>query len=781
VGQEGALEVANATKKYVEGLREQLPAGVSVSTWDDDSIILKQRIGLLLRNARLGLILVFACLAIFLNFRLAFWTTLGIPISFFGGLWLMPYFDVTINMISLFAFIVVLGIVVDDAIVVGENIFEYLEQGMKPLDAAVRGVREMAMPVTFAIITTVAAFAPLLFVSGNMGKIMRQIPVVVIAVLLMSLVEALVILPAHLSGSGALFDRITRPIAGGLNRLQLFVQELLRRWVRGPYRKSLAFALEWRYLTVSIALVALLLSVALVAGGFLKFSFMPKIDADNMIASLTMPQGTPAEQTESALKRMEDAALQVAAEYAEGRSEGSPGLIRHMSATVGQQPSAGQRGPMGPASSGGDSSHLGEVNIELLSSEERDVSSAVLLGRWRELVGEVPGAVNLTFQSNLFSAGDPVSVQLAHRDFDTLLAAVERLKVIIAEYPGAKDVTDSFLAGKKELKLELTPEGRTLGLTLSDLARQVRAGFYGQEVQRIQRGRDDVRVMVRYPEDERRSLGDIETMRIRLPDGSEVPFTTVAVVEEGRGYATINRTDRRRVVTVSADVDEETANANEINRNLRSQVLPTLVHDYPGLSFDFEGEQREQAESMGSLRRNFIVAQFAIFALLAIPFRSYSQPLIIMSAIPFGLIGAVLGHLLMGLNLTMLSMFGMVALTGVVVNDSLILIDLINRQRADGVPMEQAIREAGERRFRPILLTTATTFLGLTPMIFETSLQAKFLIPMAVSLGYGIVFATAITLILIPVLYRILEDIRGFFGITDEEVRVSRQVQSAES
>jgi multidrug efflux pump subunit AcrB len=287
--------------------------------------------------------------------------------------------------------------------------------------------------------------------------------------------------------------------------------------------------------------------------------------------------------------------------------------------------------------------------------------------------------------------------------------------------------------------------------------------------------------MVRYPEDERRSLGDIETMRIRLPDGSEVPFTTVAVVEEGRGYATINRTDRRRVVTVSADVDEETANANEINRNLRSQVLPTLVHDYPGLSFDFEGEQREQAESMGSLRRNFIVAQFAIFALLAIPFRSYSQPLIIMSAIPFGLIGAVLGHLLMGLNLTMLSMFGMVALTGVVVNDSLILIDLINRQRADGVPMEQAIREAGERRFRPILLTTATTFLGLTPMIFETSLQAKFLIPMAVSLGYGIVFATAITLILIPVLYRILEDIRGFFGITDEEVRVSRQVQSAES
>jgi multidrug efflux pump subunit AcrB len=552
-------------------------------------------------------------------------------------------------------------------------------------------------------------------------------------------------------------------------------------WVQGPYRKSLAFALEWRYLTVSLAVAALLISVAAVAGGFLKFSLMPKIDADNMIAALTMPQGTPAEQTEAALRRMEEAARQVAAEYDEGSPDGAPSIVRHISTTVGQQPSIGRRGPMGPAASGGDSSHLGEVNVELLGSEDRDVRSATLLNRWRELVGEVPGAVTLTFQSNLFSAGDPISVQLAHRDFDTLLTAVERLKGIIDEYPGTEDVADSFLAGKKELKLALTAEGRTLGLTLSDLARQVRAGFYGQEVQRIQRGRDDVRVMVRYPEHERRSLGDIESMRIRLPDGSEVPFPTVATVEEGRGYATINRTDRRRVVTVSADVDESVANANEINRNLRGKVLPALVHDYPGLTFDFEGEQREQSESLGSLRVNFLVAQLAIFALLAIPFRSYSQPLIIMSAIPFGLIGAILGHLLMGLNLTMLSLFGMVALTGVVVNDSLILIDLINRMRAEGATVEQAIREAGERRFRPILLTTATTFLGLTPMIFETSLQARFLIPMAVSLGYGIVFATAITLILVPVLYRILEDLRGLFGIEDEEVRISRQVQTVEN
>ena len=770
VGDEGALHIADTTKQYVHDLEAVLPAGVTADTWDDDSVILRQRIGLLLRNARLGLILVFLCLTLFLNLRLAFWTTMGIPISFLGGFWLVPYFDVTINMISLFAFIIVLGIVVDDAIVVGENIYEHLQQGMKPIDAAIRGVREMAIPVTFAIITSVAAFAPLLFVAGNMGKVMRQIPIVVISVLIMSLVEALLILPAHLSGDGWRSHRFIRPLIEFLEGIQNRVQGWLQRFIDGPYRRSLDFAIEWRYLTVAGAIVCLLLAGALVGGGYLKFSFMPKVDADNMVALLTMPQGTPAEQTARVLERVETAAVQVARQHDAGQPDTAPSIIQHMSTTIGDQPRAGGGGPMAQKSTAGDSSHLGEVNIELLGSESRDISSAVLLGRWRDLVGEVPGVVSLTFQANLFSAGDPISVQLAHRDFDTLLAAVDRLKGIIAEYPGTKDVADSFLPGKKELKLTLTPEGRAVGLTLSDLARQVRAGFYGQEVQRVQRGRDDVRVMVRYPAAERRSMGDIEKVRVRLPDGSEVPFATVANIEEGRGYAVINRTDRRRVVTVSSDVDEAAANANEINADLRSDVLPVLAAEYPGLTFDFEGEQREQQDAMGSMARNFLVAQIAIFAILAIPFKSYSQPLIIMSAIPFGLVGAVLGHLIMGLNMTLLSVMGMIALTGVVVNDSLILIDLINRLRAEGNSINQAIRDAGMRRFRPIMLTTATTFLGLSPMIFETSMQAKFLIPMAVSLGYGIVFATAITLILVPSLYRILEDFKALLGGATAEV-----------
>jgi len=777
VGTEGALQVAGATNTFVEDLRSRLPKGVQAATWDDDSVVLRQRIGLLLRNARLGLILVFLCLALFLNLRLAFWTTLGIPISFFGGLWMVPHWDITINMISLFAFIVVLGIVVDDAIVVGENIHEYLERGMKPLDAAIRGVREMAIPVVFAIITTVAAFAPMLFVTGNMGKVMRNIPIVVISVLLMSLVEALLILPAHLSREPSKLGRFFRPLTRHIEAVQLRTQRYLEWVIQNPYRRTLDLALAWRYTTVAIAVALLALTFGVVAGGFVKFSFLPKIDADNMVAYLTMPQGTPVEQTEAVLARIEAGAHQVAAEY---ESNSDDVLIQHISATVGQQPSFGAHGPNASFSTGGDSAHLGEVNVELLGSENRIVASAELVSRWREVVGEVPGAVSLTFQSTLFSAGDAIGVQLAHREFGTLLKAVDELKSVLAEYPGTKDIADSFLPGKKELKINLTPEGRTLGLTLSDIARQVRSGFYGQEVQRIQRGRDDIRVMVRYPEAARSSVGDIDDMRLRLPDGSEVPFRTVATVDEGRGYASIERTDRQRVVTVTSDVDESVANANEINMDLRQEVLPRLVRNYPGLAFDFEGEQRQQAESLGSLKVNFLVAQLAIFALLAIPFRSYAQPLIIMSAIPFGLIGAVLGHVLMGLDLTLLSMFGMVALTGVVVNDSLIMIDLINRERKAGIPLEQAIRDSGKRRFRPILLTTATTFLGLSPMILETSLQAQFLVPMAVSLGFGIVFATTITLILIPALYRILEDLKGLAGIDAGEMRVSRQVPELE-
>ncbi len=763
-GDEGALGVTNAAREYIEQMRSQMPPGVELATWSDLSQILRQRIGLLLKNARLGLLLVFICLALFLDLRLAFWTTMGIPISFLGGLWLLPNLGVTINMVSLFAFIVALGIVVDDAIIVGENVYAHTQRGKKPLEAAILGVREMAVPVTFAVLTSVTAFMPLLLVEGNIGKVMRNIPAVVIAVLLMSLIESLIILPAHLTGTkktapGPL-GRFFRPALRTIKALQARFSDALERFTQGPYRRILETVLAWRYLSVASGVAMLLVTIGVVGGGYVRFIFFPAVDADNMVAYLQMPLGAPVEQTQTIANRIESAARNVADEYATQLDEP---LIVHASNTVGTQPTAGGSGPESIALTSDSGSHLAEINIQLLASEKRGIASDEIMTRWREEVGEVPGATALSYSASLFNTGDAISVQLAHRDFSTLLRAAEDLKRRIASFPGTTEIADSFVPGKLELELGLTTTGRALGLELADLAQQVRAGFYGEEVQRVQRGRNDLRVMVRYPAAERRSLGDVERMRIRLANGTEVPFSTVATVTRGRGFSSISRVDRRRVVTVTADVVEALASPNEVNDALVATVMPELVASYPGLVFDFEGEQREQKESLGSLGRNFVVALLVMFALLAIPFRSYTQPLVVMSVIPFGFVGAVAGHWIMGQKLSLLSFFGIVALTGVVVNDSLIMIDLINRERRAGIPIEVAIRDAGQRRFRPILLTTLTTFLGLSPMIFETSMQAQFLIPMAISLGFGILFATAITLLLVPVIYRILEDLHVLF------------------
>ena len=766
VGEQGALDVAEEVKAYVAEKRERLPAGVSISTWSDRSKILRSRIGLLTRNAYLGLALVFICLSLWLDLRLAFWTTMGIPISFLGAFFLLPFFGVSVNMVSLFAFIVVLGIVVDDAIVVGENIFNYRQKGMGALEAAVKGVGELWMPVMIAVLTTIAAFFPLLHVAGTMGKVMRQIPLVVISVLAISLVEALFILPAHLSRRG--HDRKPGPIGRGQMRLRM----ALDRFVQGPFDHLVGWCIRYRYITLALGLALMLVVTGTVIGGHIRFSFFPKVPADNVMAYLEMPQGTPVEQTEQVVRRLEAAAEKVRAQLDQYRLKEETSLFNHVSTSVGQQTMGG--GPGGGSSRSG--GNLAMINIELLDGEERDklfpkseadeVSSMNVSKLWREAAGEIPGVSSLTYQSSLFSVGEAINVELSHKDFGVLLAAADRLKQLLGDYDGVIDITDSFVAGKQELKLSLTDQGRTLGLVLSDLARQVRQGFYGEEVQRVQRGRDDIRVMLRYPQSQRKSLTDIENMRIRLANGTEAAFGTVARGRLGHGYATINRTNRRRVVQVTADVDATIANANEINADLRGRVLVELQNEFPGLFCDFQGEQREQKETFGSLGVNFVIALLAIFGLLAIQFRSYIQPVIIMSAIPFGIIGAVIGHLLMGLyygeafNLTLLSMFGIVALTGVVVNDSLIMVDLINRQNKEGLDLVQVVHNSATRRFRPIILTTLTTFFGLSPMILEKSLQARFLIPMAVSLGFGVLFATGITLVLVPALYVILEDIK---------------------
>ena len=756
VADQNALTVAETIKKYMEKVRPTLPAGVDIALYNDRSTMLKSRIRLLVNNMALGLVLVSIMLGLFLEVKLSFWVTLGIPISFLTGLWMLPEFDVSINMISLFGFIMVLGIVVDDAIIVGENIFRKYEGGATALKGAVDGSVEVGRPVVFAVLTTVAAFWPLLSGSGTMGKIMRNIPIVVILVLIGSLIESLLILPAHLSRSREKKARKTVK-----NAKEKFTSRGLKWVINGPYAKSVRFCLRWRYATIAIGIAVLLLSVGVWRGGWIRFTFFPKVEGDVLTCSVTMPAGTPLAQTEKLVKYLEKMAKSAVDEMEEGRPEGSPLLLEHSISLVGMH--TGGRGPSrGAGQSGG---HLAQVFVQLIEGEKREVSSMELVKRWRKKVGLVPEVETITFQSELFSAGNPVEIHLSMDDHDQLLAAADELKVELGKYPGVFDVSDSFLAGKEEMQLKLKPSARSLGLTLSDLARQVRHAFYGAEALRLQRDRDEVKVLVRYPEKERRSLGHVRELRIRTPDGKETPFSEVAEVDMQRGYATIERAQRLRVVKVTADVDESVTNANEVRTDVDSRILPQLKFHYPGLRYTIEGEGKEQKESLSDVLRGFVIALFCIYALLAIPFKSFSQPFIVMAAIPFGIVGAIAGHLLMGLNLSLLSLFGIVGLAGVVVNDSLVLIDAANRLRATGLNAKEAVAQAGGLRFRAIILTSLTTFAGLTPMILEKSIQAQFLIPMAVSLGFGVLFATGITLLLVPCGYGILDDIHHFLAI----------------
>jgi multidrug efflux pump subunit AcrB len=755
VGKQKPLEISRIVKQYVEQRRHSLPESVSIDTWNDYSEIYRSRLNLLLKNAFIGLILISFVLGLFLQIRLAMWVMLGIPISFLGALLFMPSLDVSINMLSLFAFILALGIVVDDAIIVGENVFTH--RGMKKphMNAAIDGTIEVARPVIFSVLTTVAAFLPLIFVSGTMGKFIRVIPFVVIPILTVSLIESLLILPAHLSFGKPVNSQ--GGVTGFIDRIRQGFGTRLERFVAGPYQRFLSRCMQYRYTTLAAAIAVLLVTVGIVGGGIVKFRFMPNVDADFITASVKMPVGTPVEDTANAHDYVVKKAQEVVREYDTNLPEGKS-VLRHIYSTLG---STILYGHSGEGTSSG--SHLAEIILMLTQGEQRDIRSEEVARKWRETVGNVSGADSVTFKHDLVRFGKNIDIRLAHDDFDVLASAVAKIRSTLATYPGIGDIDDNYTRGKRELKLKLKPEARTLGITEEDLGHQIRAAFYGAEALRIQRGRDEVKVMVRYPEEDRKSLGNLESLRIRTRDGGGVPFSQAAFVQEGRGFSEINRTDRKRVINVTASVDSEVANAEEILLDLKNTLLKELAIDYPGLTYNLEGEEKERRESMGSMKKGFLMAILLIYALLAIPFRSYLQPVIIMTAIPFGFVGAVLGHLIMGFDLSILSMFGIVALTGVVVNDSLLMINFINQKRREGVDLQSAVVNSAKRRFRPIVLTSLTTSLGLTPMILEKSMQAQFLIPMAISLGFGILFATLITLLLIPSLYLILEDLLSPF------------------
>lgn len=748
-GDERVLDIAEATEEYLAGFRMSVPEGISVDTWRNEHAYLKSRLDLLIKNGIVGFILVTLALVLSMNIQLALWTSLGLLVSFIGSFTVMALLGVSIDMTSLFAFIVAIGIVVDDAIVIGENIFREQERGVPPLRAAVQGATRLCAPVTFAVFTTIAAFSPMLFVPGSMGKLMQSIPTVAITVLLFSLIESLFILPAHLSH----MKRNANPgrVMQRLEWIQSAITQALARFIHGPLDQVLRFTTQ-RYVLVLIGSVALIgLSLAFVRGGLVQFIFLPEIEGEVVTARIEMPLGTPAQRTQEIVELLEAKGHETATEIQADLPESHPPLVTNTMTLVGDQPSLALN-PMAADQHKIIQSHLGEVSLELVNAEIRKLPALEFEEAWREKVGEIPGVNSLVFQAALISLGSSIRAELAAPTAQALEQATARFREELGNIAGTSNIDDDQDRGKREIQLELLPESRPLGLTFEDMALQVRNAFFGAEALRIQRGRDDVRVMVRLPEDERNTPADLQRLRVRTPAGAEIPLSEVAEARIGPGPSAIHRRDRRRVVTVTADVNEEQNTLEAVIGRIESEIIPAIQTDIPGFRVSFEGEQRQQADSVNALARGFIIALFVMYALLAIPFRSYIQPFIILAVIPFGFIGALIGHIVMGLNLSMLSLFGIVALSGIVINDSLVLIHFINQRRREGVPMEEAIWEGGKARFRPILLTSVTTFLGVLPLILERSIQAQFLIPMAVSLGVGVLFATVILMMLVPAL-----------------------------
>lgn len=770
--EEDSLAISKAVQKFVDAKNDILPAGANLKVLYDNTNMLRDRINLLLKNGIIGLSIVFALLWMFLNLRLSFWGGMGIPISIAGALAIVWALGGTINMISLFGFIMVLGVIVDDAIVVGEAIYVHRKSGKPPLQAAVDGVCEVGMPVVAAVVTTIVAFIPLAYVGGIMGKFISILPVVVISCLAVSLVECLILLPAHLSHLPDLNaeEQNMSKLQRRIDVVHRITSRGLEWFVKNMYYPFLRHALNWRYVSLCTAIAVLMITVGLVRGGIIKFQVFPSIDGFIMTSQVEFPAGTPPAVTRSALDQVEGALLRLA-EKSQTKS-GEPLLEDRLTLVGGTLSDIPSYGPQ-----------YGAVQAILLPSERRGIHVDDLMVAWEKEVGRISGVKSLTFEGlSAGPPGAPIEVWLQGNDMDHILAAADDLMARLSKFEGVYQIRSDFSPGKNEMRLTLKPEARALGLTVNDLARQVYAGYYGDEAVRLQRGRDDIRVKVRYTADERSRMSDLERVRIRTPEGHEVPLFSVAEVSLSPGFSTITRTDGLRRVTVSADVDTNKANANEIFAALIKNFFPALKDNYPDVHVALQGEQKKMRESFSSLYVGFPLAVLGIFIIVATMFRSYAQPFVILFTIPFGIIGSIWGHLLLGYDLSIMSIFGMVALTGVVVNDAIVLIERINENFAEGLPFFEAIRTGGVRRFRAIFLTSLSTVGGLAPMIMETNMQAKFLIPMALSLASGVAFATVLTLVLIPSLLVILNDFRrlvfrykyGHWPTSREEVEPAR-------
>jgi multidrug efflux pump subunit AcrB len=741
LGNESPADVAKTVRAFAEQLDGELPPTVRTATWNDRSQYFEGRLNLLLKNACIGLALVLIILGLLLEPKLAFWVAMGIPISFLGAFFLLPGFDISLNMMSMFAFMVTLGMVVDDAIVVGENVFHLRKRGMPPLQASIAGARQMALPITFSIATTMAAFAPLLFVPGRIGKIQFAIPVIVMLVLAISLVESFFVLPAHLAHTRMMR---TKGLGGWLAALQQTVSGGLERLITRRYRPFVTMLVRNRWITLVASLSIVLVTAGLLTSGRIKYIDFPGGDRDEVEAEVVLPYGVDVSETEAVMNRLIAAAHRTLNKMKRERSSlgilSTIGIGRH-DTSIG--------------------SHITSVTVLLVPLDERDFASKQFAAGWRDEVGQLVGVESVGFSSTRHGLRRPIDFVVAHADIPTLEEISGAVAHHLSTFAGVKDVDDGIAQGKPQWNFTLTEEGANAGLTVDAIGEQLRSSFYGAEALRQQRGRNEIKVMVRLPKRERESLDSVNAFLLRTPSGGEIPLMQAAKVSRGHAYRSIARTDGRRTLQIQADVDERVANAKEIEHSLFSSFLPGLKQRYPGLDFGLRGRAEDFKGFRDYLVLGVTVALIAIYALIAIPLRSYLQPIfVVMAAIPFGFVGAILAHYVLGMPLSMFSLMGMLALGGVVVNDTIVYVTAANQNRREGLPPVEAAVEAACRRFRPILLTTVTTFFGLSPIILESSPEAQMMIPMAVTLAFGILVATVFVLLLVPSLFVLIEHLR---------------------
>ena len=749
---EQVMDVAEAVHHHTANtIVPSLPDGVGITIWNDDSQTYSERAEILRKNGILGLLLVFVALALFLEIRLALWVVLGLVTSGIGTLAVMLVFDLAINTISLFAFVLAIGIIVDDAIVVGEHIHYEHSKGVSGVVAAIRGARRIKSALVFAVLTSVAAFTPLLFIPGGIGEVWGALPVIIIGMLLISLAEALLILPRHLSHMRGPEWTPTNIVDRFFWRTRDYMDRGLRAFVNFPLDRALRLATDQPAIVVAGIIGLLVVSLSLLPAGIVPATFAPVVEGDFVTASLEMPDGTPAERTYEVATELERAGRRVLERLDRDRPQGSPSLLSGVSVTVGQRARV-EGGGLDPTPNLNPQPNIATVEFKLVSAQQRDLSAIEIVQHWREEVGVLPYVRGIAFSGEIIDLGSPVEAVLSHPDPARLSEIADSVVGGLRSVAGVFDVRSDHTPGVGEIQLELRPEARTLGLTVEEMARQARAAFFGVEVVRVQRNREEVRVYARLPEDERDAITDVEGYLIRTRSGGDVPLSHAASLTMGRSPPSIRRQDGQRVITVTADVNENVISGGEANDILENTILAQLTASAPELTYSFGGEQQQQLESLDALYRGFVLAMLVIFALLAIPLGSYVKPFIVMAIVPFGLIGVVLGHYVLGIAVSAASLLGFFGLSGVVVNDSLVMIDFIDQRLSEGAAPKQAIIDGAKGRFRPILLTSVTTFLGFTPLILERSIQAQFLVPFAASLGVGIMVTTGLVMLLVPAL-----------------------------